>query len=323
MAALAIRGHEQKAHARMLEERPTAASGEALPVEDSLHLLQGGQLVNLATGPNAAPGRILSSGVPSRSAAQIAAELGLALGVPSELVLDGTQLQETEISAAEVLTVSFERGEVILGFDSAPRGVQSGHPAVIDFTDATGTYYLAGSVSNVLDGNGHGRPHATVLVRHASLVQLRRFVRVPVLISPFSLEIQSRPEEWRAARGEIVDLSLGGLGLLVDEPLFEDARVRLTFELPGRFGDLTVTGRVVPPPGPAEAHAGHRPGARLAYRRGVVLDPLSIEDLKRLQRALYHRQVELRRLAEPFVRRPRSDSAPESASPPRWQFWRR
>ena len=326
----------QKAHARMLEERQTRASGDALPLADALTLLQSGQLVNLAAGPEAAPGRILTSGVSSRSAAEIAAELGRSLGVPSELVLDGRQGEETEITAAEVLTIDHAASEIFLGFDEPPLGVHVDYPAVIDFTDATGTYYLAGTVTEVHDGAGGFRPRANVRVRHASLVQLRRFVRVPVLISPLSLEVQQGPDRWHAARGEIIDLSLGGLGLLVDEPFFADARVRVTFELPGRYGDLTVSGRVVPPPGPAEAHAGPRggDGARLAHRRGVALDPLSIDDLRTLQRALYHRQVELRRLAEPLAapRRPRFRDPSAAAAPARaaagrprqwWHFWRR
>ncbi|HET7768635.1 MAG TPA: PilZ domain-containing protein [Chloroflexota bacterium] len=325
----------QKAHARMLEERQTPASGDALPLADALHLLQSGQLVNFAAGPNAAPGRILTSGVPSPSAAQIAAELGRSLGVPTELVLDGRQGEETEITAAEVLTIDHAAGEIFLGFDEAPHGVSVDFPAVIDFTDATGTYYLAGSVTVVHDGSGGFRPRANVRVRHASLVQLRRFVRVPVLISPLSLEVQDTPSHWHAVRGEIIDLSLGGLGLLAEEPFFAGARIRVTFELPGRYGDLTVTGRVVPPPGPAEAHTGPRGGdeARLAYRRGVALDPLPIDDLRTLQRALYHRQVELRRMAEPFAapRRPKFRD-PGTAVPPNrptsksrlsWLFWRR
>ena len=325
----------------MLEERQTPASGDALPLVDSLHLLQSGQLVNFAAGPNAAPGRILTLGVPSQSAAEIAAELGRSLGVPTELVLDGKQAQETEIAAAEVLTIDHARSEIFLGFDTPPIGLAVDYPAVIDFTDATGTYYLAGSVTSLHDGSGGYRPRANVRVRHASLVQLRRFVRVPVLISPFSIEVQDAPDRWHAVRGEIIDLSLGGLGLLVDEPFFADARVRVTFELPGRFGDLTVTGRVVPPPGPAEALTGPRggDGVRLAYRRGVALDPLSMDELRTLQRALYHRQVELRRLAEPFSapRRPKfrdPGTAAPAASPGgkaggprrsgvRWFFWRR
>ena len=48
MAALVVPGHELKAHTRMLEERQTPASGDALPLADALHLLQSGQLVNVA-----------------------------------------------------------------------------------------------------------------------------------------------------------------------------------------------------------------------------------------------------------------------------------
>ncbi|HEU5317848.1 MAG TPA: PilZ domain-containing protein [Chloroflexota bacterium] len=328
MATGAVGGHEQLAHARMLEERPTAASGERLDVEDVLQLVYGGQVVNLAVGPHAIPGRVFGGGMHSPSAAQIAADLGRALGVPSELVLEGKQAAETEISAAEVLTVSHERGEVIVGLDSLPHGVEPGFPGVAEFTDATGTYYLAGEVASLgVSDAPASRPRLSLRVRQASVVQLRRFVRVPVLISPYALDVQAAPGQWRPVRGEIVDLSLGGLGLLVEEPLIGEARIRVTFELPGRFGQISVTGRVVEPPGPAEAHAGQRRGAGLAHRRGVSLDPLGIEDLRTLQRSLYHRQVELRRLAEPPPRRPRAgDDAPPGAStakPPRWMFWRR
>jgi hypothetical protein len=330
MAAVAIGGHEQMAHARMLEERPTAASGEQLAVEDALYLLQGGQLVNLAVGPHATPGRVLSGSALTPTAAQIAADLGRALGVPSELVIEGKQAAETEIAAAEVLTVSHERGEVIVGLDVLPHGVEPGFPGVIDVTDATGTYYLAGEVASLgVSEAPASRPRLSLRVRQASLVQLRRFVRVPVLISPYALEVQAAPGQWRPVRGEIVDLSLGGLGLLAEEPLLGEVRVRVSFELPGRFGQLSVTGRVVEPPGPAEAHAGRRRGAGLAHRRGVSLDPLGIEDLRTLQRSLYHRQVELRRLADPIPRRPRpgegrdgSDGA-RPAKRPFWMFWKR
>ena len=306
----------------MLEERQTAASGELLDAADALTLLQSGQLLNLAVGPHADPGQLLPGGAITRSAAQIAAELGRSLGVPTELVLSGQQRAETETAAAEVLTVARERAEVMLGLDTLPP-VDEGFPAVIDFTDATGTYYLAGSVVALGGAEGTSRPRVTVKVRQASLVQLRRFVRVPVLISPYSIDVQTAPGKSRAVRGEIVDVSLGGLGLLVDEPLVDESRITVHFELPGRFGDLTVRGRVVEPPGPAEAHAGQRRAAGLAYRRGVSFDPLTIDELRTLQRALYHRQVELRRLADPLPRRSRSDDAAPPASSPRWQFWKR
>ena len=326
MAALSvIGGHDQIAHARMLEERPTAASGDPLDPCEALLLLQSGQIVNLATGPEGshAPGRVIrSDGVPL-VAAQVAAELGRSLGVPTELIMDGRQGLEVETAAAEVLAVSQERGEVVLSLDGALGTIEPGHPAVVDFTDATGTYYLAGIVASA---HGAQRPRVSIAVRHASHVQLRRFVRVPVLISPFSLEVQAMPGQWRAVRGEVIDISLGGLGLLVDEPLLTDARIQIDLELPGRFGDLSVRGRVVPPPGPAEAQAGQRRGAGIAYRSGVAFDPITIDDLRCLQRALYHRQVELRRLADPAPARraPRPNAAPATAERRSgWQFWRR
>ena len=189
----------QKAHARMLEERQTPASGDSLPLADALHLLQSGQLVNLAAGPNAAPGRILTSGVPSPSAAQIAAELGRSLGVPTELVLDGLQGEETEITAAEVLTIDHAAGEIFLGFDEAPHGVIVDYPAVIDFTDATGTDDLAGSVTVVHDGSGGFRPRANVRVRHASPAYQ---VHVHLVTPGPDVFAESRDHTLRAAFGK-------------------------------------------------------------------------------------------------------------------------
>jgi hypothetical protein len=315
---------EVKAHARMLEENPTPASGDTLDLHDGLTLLQSGQIVNLAVGPHADPGRLFHASGLSLDAARIAADLGRSLGVPTELILEGRQANELETSAAEVLTTTFERNEVILGLDAPFHGVEIGYPAVIDFTDATGTYYLAGEVTLV---HSSGYPRISVKVRQASLVQLRRFVRVPVAISPLQMDVQAAPGQWHPVRGEIIDISLGGLGLLVDQPLLPQARFRLEFELPGRFGDLSITGRVITPPGPAEARASQRRGAGLAHRRGIAFDPLSIEDLRRLQRALYHRQVELRRLAEPSLsRRSRGGGGDYSGASARsgvawWQFW--
>jgi hypothetical protein len=124
--------------------------------------------------------------------------------------------------------------------------------------------------------------------------------------------------------GEIVDVSLGGMGVLVAEALPGGTRLRADFELPGRFGRLVVGGQVVTPPGPAEARSGVKPALRLVYRRGVAFDPLPADDLRRLQRALYYRQVELRRLGD--VSPPRY-TEPERPAPPqehrgRWRFWR-
>src|SRR5918997_782155 len=99
------------------------------------------------------------------AAAQIAADLGRSLGVPTELVLDGRQADEVEITAAEVLTIDHAASEVFLGFDAPPHGVFVDYPGVIDFTDATGTYYLAGTVTAVHDGGGGFRPRANVRVR--------------------------------------------------------------------------------------------------------------------------------------------------------------
>ena len=315
---------EHHAHARLLEEQPTALSGDSIAVADALDLLAGGQLVNCAAGPAERPGRILAGRGITHTAAQIAADLGRALGVPSELLLEGRQGQEIESSAAEVLTVLRDDGELVLSLDVPLRSIEPGFAAVVDFTNASGTYYLAGVVSAVHEG---GHALLRLRVRDDSAVQLRRFVRVPALIPAQDVEVQSAPGQWRPLHAEVVDLSLGGLGLLVNEPLFGEARVRLRFELPGRFGVLSVTGRVIEPPGPAEAVSGRRREAGFIHRRGVTFDPLSVDDLRRLQRALYHRQVEIRRMADALSQRPgahRLDAATGAANrAPWWKFWAR
>jgi hypothetical protein len=327
MAALLDIADLHRAHARMLEERPTGVEGEVLDLPLSLGLLQTGQLVNCAIGPNARPGR---HSVPDAASSPDAA-------VAAKLLLSSSPRKGVEITAAEVLVVNAQRAEVILGSDSLTDTIVSGLPAVIDFTDATGTYYLAGVVKSA---HSAPRPNLVVRIRQATLVQLRRFVRVPVLITPYTLEVQLTPGAWLPVRGEIVDISLGGLGLLVDTPLLGDVHARVEFELPGRFGDLLVRGRVVTPPGPAEAQTGvrkqgytqrSRQGAFLAHRRGIALDPLTLDDLRRLQRSLYHRQVELRRVTEQFhLRQPQGTQTAVSPPPsdaddaerrPRWKFW--
>jgi hypothetical protein len=313
---------DHQAHARLLEEQPTARSGDAISVADALELLAGGQLVNCAVGPSARPGRILSGHGITHTAAQIAADLGRALGVPSELLLNGRQGQEIESSAAEVLTILREECQLVLSLDVPLRSIEPGYAAVVAFTNASGTYYLAGVVSAVHEG---GHALLRLRVRDASTVQLRRFVRVPALIAAQDVEVEWAPGQWRPLHGEIVDLSLGELGLLVNEPLFGEARVRLSFDLPGRFGVLSVTGRVIEPPGPAEAVSGRRRDAGFIHRRGVTFDPLSVDDLRRLQRALYHRQVELRRMADALSlgrgaeRAGRASTAAIRA--PWWKFW--
>ncbi len=335
MAALLETADVHRAHARMLEEHPTGVGGELIQIDLAFDLLQSGQVVNCAIGAAASPEHSIErhwEGLP-HSASSIEADVGPSLGVSPELLLAGKPRTDVELAAAEVLVVNSPSREIILGPDTLPDTIAPGLPAVVDFTDATGTYYLAGQV--VSAGTGP-RPRLALRVRQATLVQLRRFVRVPVLIAPYVLEVQVRPGEWRPVRGEIIDISLGGVGLLVEEPLLEDVHMRIEFELPGRFGDLAMHGRVVPPPGPAEAQSGarrtaitSRPAAEtpLAHRRGVAFHPLTIDDLRRLQRALYFRQVELRRLAEPMqARRPSPpEDAPNVAVPvanrPKWRFW--
>ncbi|MGH2369542.1 MAG: PilZ domain-containing protein, partial [Chloroflexota bacterium] len=225
-----------------------------------------------------------------------------------------------------------ELGELIVAPDALPRWVIRGHQIAVDFTDVSGTYHVAGPVQDARPG-----PDATLVitVRWAMRVQLRRFVRVPVLITPEHLEAQDQsgvsgtPGEWHAVTGQIIDVSLGGIGLVVGEPLAGGTRLHAEFELPGRFGLLAISGQVVTPPGPAEARTSAqarltKAALRPVYRRGVAFDPLGADDLRRLQRALYHRQVALRRLGDPSpARHPAPEPAPLPAPPvrPRWRFW--
>ena len=296
MAAVAATEPALFAHARMIEESPTGATGEAITVGSVLEMLESGQVVNCTVGDDAA------------STAQTR------LSTVDEVA---------RRRAAEVLAMNQPSAEIVLAIEPGPLTFLAKQRAVIDFTDATGTYCLTGTIT---EASVDHKQRLTVVARSASLVQLRRFVRVPVLIPLDSLLVQAAPGEWRTVNAELVDLSLGGLGLLVSEPMFEDAHVQASFELPGRFGELNVRGRVVCPPGPAEARVAGRLRNALAYRRGVAFDPLSAEDLRRLQRALYYRQVELRKLSERQLGRlPAESEAPAPAkedAPPRWQFWR-
>jgi hypothetical protein len=167
----------------------------------------------------------------------------------------------------------------------------TGESVVLDFTDSSGTYFLE---TTVVAAHAGIEQRVVLDVRRAALVQLRRFVRVPVLITPLRLEVLR--DGWRPVAGQVLDVSVGGLGLLVAEPLEAGSSLRAEIDLPGRYGKLVVTGEVVAPPGPAEGRA-ERVGSAPLYRRGVAFAPLAMEDLHRLQRALYARQVELRRSA--------------------------
>jgi hypothetical protein len=310
------------AHARMLEETPTPASGEALEPRQALDLLQSGQVVNCVVGTSDGPAQA-DGGDGSAAETAVAVELARSLDVPLDYLRKGAQLTGVRASAAEILAIASERGDIVFRFDVPVDGVLPGLPAVVDFTDVSGTYYLAGHVGYV---HGSDRPRLLVHVNRARRVQLRRFFRVPMVIAPYLMEVHDVPNLWRPVRGQIIDASLGGLGLLVDEPLAADARLRVEFELPGRFGDLAASGRIVPPPGPAEARARRRRDAGLAYRRGMAFDPLTVEDLRRLQQALYQRQVQLRRLAETPARRGagvslESEPVASVGRPSRWKFW--
>ncbi len=301
---------EHAAHARMLEERPTAGTGEPFPLRDALGALESGQFVNCGAARAASP----------HDPADFLRTLAAAL--PTSI--SARALLPAERWAAEVLLVREETAQVVVGLAAEPEGIAVGAAITVDFTDVTGTYLIRGAVEEIAPG---AETRLTVHCQGATRLQLRRFVRVPVLIAPHVLEVQAAPGEWHEVGGQIVDVSLGGAGLLVSEPLFGEAHVRVVFELPGRFGSLEVRGRIVEPPGPVEAGAGRRGGAVLAHRRGVAFEPLSVADLRRLYRALYHRQVELRRLSDSLPDR----RVPVDATPaPRrerqhggWRFWRR
>ncbi|MBI3970401.1 MAG: PilZ domain-containing protein [Chloroflexi bacterium] len=276
----------QAAHARMLREAPVDGPGEVIEAAAALELLDNGQVINCTlTGDR------------------------LLVGAPPPL------------DAAEVLAIDAPAGQVSLFPERLIRSMMPFQKVQLDFTDTSGTYLLKGVISRIVTD---AAPYIVVDVRETRLRQLRRFVRVPVLIGPERFEVQAAPDgfgEWRATSGEIVDISVGGVGLLVGEPLETGARVRLEFELPGRFGNMVVFGRIVPPPGPAEARTQPRREQRLAIRRGVMFEPLSAGELRRLQRALYHRQVQLRRLSDAPLVRPEAAVPSTAAGRKRW--WRR
>jgi hypothetical protein len=256
-------------HARLLEERVTPSGGETLPVPQALELLKSGQFVNFCLGEGPA-------------------------------VPDGAAAGARERCAAEVLTVDEPAGELILARQSLPASLEAGTGCRVDFTAASGTYHLAGTVARL---GSIEHPYVALHIHGATHVQLRRFVRVPVSIQPRRLQVVEAGGAFRELTGEIIDVSLGGLGLLVSEPLGAGVHLRVEFELPGRGGLITVQGRIVTPPGPAEAQVGADapPAKRSSYRRGLEFDPLTVDDLRRLQRALYYRQVELRRLERPAL----------------------
>ncbi len=201
--------------------------------------------------------------------------------------------------AAEVLVVHPEQHELAVGPGSLPISIAPGDPVLIDFTDVSGTYQLLTAITTIYPGIAVA---LALVARWAVRTQLRRFVRVPVTIPLDSFEVQGTGGTWYPVAAQVIDLSLGGMGLLVGEPLAAGTRVRATVPLPGRFGPITVSGHVVAPPGPAEARDGVRHLSGQLVRRGVSFEPLPNEDLQRLQRALYQRQVELRRLGEPAPR---------------------
>ena len=298
------------AHARLLEERPTSTAGEPYPVRLALQALEGGQVVNCAAGP------VVHSVEESAGDSAFLARLGL------------RPRRRVERWGGEVLDVQMEVGRLLVGLPHLPPGVEVGHPAAVDFTDVTGTYHILGRVEALREASRGAC--LVVACRRATRVQMRRFVRVPVRIVPQAMEMRVAPGEWRTLTGHVIDLSLGGLGLLVSEPLPADTLVRVTLDLPGRCGPLAVRGRVVEPPGPAEARASAPTGSRApaVYRRGLELEPLAVDDLRQLQRALYRRQVELRRLGDSLPDR-RSAVEIEPAEPldappsSGWKFWRR
>ncbi len=269
------------AHARMLQERPTGASGERVAVARALSLLESGQFVNCTL----APGLFLP-------------EAPAPLEVP-RLVLAGSDAGRGVRVAAEVLVVHPEQHELAVGPGSLPISIAPGDPVLIDFTDVSGTYQLLTAITTIYPGIAVA---LALVARWAVRTQLRRFVRVPVTIPLDSFEVQGTGGTWYPVAAQVIDLSLGGMGLLVGEPLAAGTRVRATVPLPGRFGPIAVSGHVVAPPGPAEARDGVRHLSGQLVRRGVSFEPLPNEDLQRLQRALYQRQVELRRLGEPAPR---------------------
>ncbi|MBI3970113.1 MAG: PilZ domain-containing protein [Chloroflexi bacterium] len=278
------------AHMRLLREHARELSSgaeEFLTAEVAFDLLAAGQVVNCTIGPRTTG--FHSAGVQGRVRSR---EPGwnVFTGQPIDDVDQGV---EPSCSVATVLGIRRRTNELVVSVDAAPSAAMSGNAALIDFTNPSGTYQLACTITQV---RLTWEVRLVLSVQQATRVQLRRFARIPALLPVLHLEVRLPSGDAFTTNGEIVDLSLGGLGLLVSEPLLHGAHVGIAVDLPGRSGRLVARGRIVVPPGPAEARAGIRPKAGLGYRRGIQFAPLAEHDLNRLRQALYRRQVELTRL---------------------------
>ena len=283
--------HVRQAHARMLSESLSDRAGYPFPVQATLDLLVPGVYVNCTI-----VGVVGAESLPAESAPRYAAEV-IAKSADGPTLLVRPEAPDEDLPLVRVVEV--------------------------DFTEPSGTYRLAGAVGHVTHG---ASPCLSITVTDAYQVQLRRFVRVSLHETPIRLDVQEGAEHWRPVHGQIIDFSVGGLGLLMDEPLHERAMLRVEFELPGKLGLITIRGMLILPAGPAESRAPGTMGRSFPFRRGIAFSPLSADDLKRLQRALYNRQVELRRAADRDVAEPPdhardSGASAAEAAKPRWRLW--
>lgn len=86
-----------------------------------------------------------------------------------------------------------------------------------------------------------GQPQASAA--ESSAAERRRHERVPWQRhedGPVTLEVEEPGQPWRPVECTIVDLGVGGAGVLAAEPLEAGSRVRITFRLPAALDDLTA-----------------------------------------------------------------------------------
>lgn len=258
----------------MLEEAPTDLRGKDLLVADVLAMLEPDQWINGLV--NHDPSTPLTGDERSTTHHRDG---------------NGTSASNGIRCAFQVVNVNSEASQLLLTTNQLPDVADYRAPVRLDFTDMVGTYFIEGTLDTI--HRERLSPTVTTGLYRATLVQLRRFVRVPVRITPRIVEIERESGKWAPIHVDILDLSVGGMGMLAPQPVPHGARIQATFPLPGRLGELLVRGRIVVPPGIVEARGGAR---RRTYRFGMEFSPLENENLKRLQRALHLRQLELRRI---------------------------
>jgi hypothetical protein len=155
--------------------------------------------------------------------------------------------------------------------------------------------------SNANGRAGHGETVTPPAPPSANLDR-RRHARLPWRhhhLDPLLLEVEEPGSDWRPVECTLVDLAIGGVGVLVAEPLDAGSRVRVTFPLPDSLEPQSPETPIDIAPWSALAevvHARHIPDrahdhvpqkAHLPHHRGVRFQDLENDAEGRLLRALY------------------------------------